>query len=76
MLICSPQLALCVEMIARRDFPSNWPTLQEQIESRLEKPDANAWTAALTTIYRIVKSFEWVVLYCVCVSDQLADTAS
>ena len=52
-------LSVCMEDIARKDFPAKWTSLVDDIASRLRADQpAHAWLGALTCLYRLVKCYE------------------
>jgi hypothetical protein len=52
------QLALCVHVIVRHDFPGRWPEMVDKIGVYLENPDIKLWPGTLLALYQLCKGFE------------------
>ncbi len=53
------QLALCVSMIIKHDFPGQWPQVVDKIYICLKTPEPAAWPGALACLYQLVKNYEY-----------------
>ena len=53
------QLALCISMIIKHDFPHKWPQVVDQISLTLQQPEPSHWIGALACLYQLVKNYEY-----------------
>ena len=53
------QLALCISMIIKHDFPHKWPQVVDQIHIQLQQPEPQSWLGALMCLYQLVKNYEY-----------------
>lgn len=53
------QLAVCVSMIIKHDFPNKWPQVVDKISIYLQTPEPVGWPGALTCLYQLVKNYEY-----------------
>ena len=53
------QLAICVSMIIKQDFPLQWPEVVDKISIYLQTPEPAGWPGALSCLYQLVKNYEY-----------------
>ncbi len=53
------QLALCVSMIIKHDFPGHWPQVVDKVYVYLNTPEPVRWPGALACLYQLVKNYEY-----------------
>jgi hypothetical protein len=53
------QLAVCVSMVIKHDFPHKWPQVVDQISIYLQTPETGGWPGALTCLHQLVKNYEY-----------------
>ena len=53
------QLALCVSMIVKHDFPGKWPQVVDKISIFLQLPEPAVWSGSLLALYQLVKVYEY-----------------
>lgn len=54
------QLAVCVSMILKHDFPHRWPEVVDRVSICLQTPEQPGnWAGALTVLYQLVKNYEY-----------------
>ena len=54
------QLALCISMIIKHDFPHKWPKVVDQIFLHLQQQEQpQNWIGALSCLYQLVKNYEY-----------------
>lgn len=52
------QLAQCVSIIVKHDFPGRWTQIVDKISIYLQNPNVAGWSGALLCLYQLVKIFE------------------
>ena len=57
------QLASCVSVIIKSDYPDRWPAVAEKIVTNLESDKHDTWLGSLVCLYQLVKNFEYVSVY-------------
>ena len=57
--IIRTQLAVCVSLLVKYDFPERWPQLVGKISIYLQSPDPKVWMGPLVCLHRLVKFFEF-----------------
>ncbi|KAL0280330.1 UNVERIFIED_CONTAM: hypothetical protein PYX00_001656 [Menopon gallinae] len=63
-IVCAPdlirtQLAQCISIIIKHDFPSKWTQIVDKISIYLQNPNVAGWSGALLCLYQLVKNFEY-----------------
>jgi len=53
------QLAVCVSIIIKHDFPHKWPRVVDQVNIYLQTPEPGSWLGALICLYQLVKNYEY-----------------
>merc|ERR1719394_920109 len=53
------QLAVCICMIIKHDFPHRWPEVVQKISIYLQTPEPENWPGALIVLYQLVKNYEY-----------------
>ena len=53
------QLAICICIITKHDFPGKWPQVVDKISVYLQTPEPVAWPGALVAMYQLVKNYEY-----------------
>jgi hypothetical protein len=47
------QLAICVSMIIKQDFPHRWPEVVDKVSIYLQMPEPAVWPGALACLYQV-----------------------
>jgi len=55
----SMPLCACVESIARKDYPSKWPSLAPKIMEKLQSEEGASLLAGLLALHKLVKCYEY-----------------
>ncbi|XP_024215607.1 importin-7 isoform X1 [Halyomorpha halys] len=56
--LIQPQLAVCVNMMVKNDFPGRWTQIVDKISIYLQTPEATGWSGALLCLYQLVKIYD------------------
>lgn len=64
----SAQLTMCLRAIIKHDFPGRWTAIVDKIGIYLQSQNSGSWYGSLLALYQLVKTYEWVICSCLCIS--------
>ena len=53
------QLAICISIITKVDYPGRWTDVIDKISLNLANPEPQFWPGALLALYQLVKNYEY-----------------